>query len=154
MFACLIQNKPNRAGKDLRRKLVRRLAHNGSSFSGVGASGNPGAVQTVIAAMPELVLSCLDGALRSKMIFGLASRQLPTRSLMDLVASSFASSHDPVLVHSFFVRAAGKAPVQGSRTWSVRAIQSPKRCGRASALETVGRPFQSRRWAHWQAALL
>ena len=33
------------AATDLRRKLVRRLARHGSTFSGVGASDKPGAVQ-------------------------------------------------------------------------------------------------------------
>ena len=34
---------------DLRRKLVRRLAHAGSTFSGVRASDKPGAVQVICA---------------------------------------------------------------------------------------------------------
>ena len=45
MFTFVIQNQPNRSGTDLGRKPVRRLAHNGSTFSGVGASGKLGAVQ-------------------------------------------------------------------------------------------------------------
>ncbi|MBY8829152.1 hypothetical protein, partial [Hephaestia mangrovi] len=40
----VIENHPHRTIADLRRKLVRRLAHTGSTFSGVGASGKPGAV--------------------------------------------------------------------------------------------------------------
>ncbi|MDB5711777.1 MAG: hypothetical protein JWL96_3847, partial [Sphingomonas bacterium] len=42
----VVENHPYRAIADLRRKLVRRLAHIGSTFSGVGASGKPGAVQS------------------------------------------------------------------------------------------------------------
>jgi hypothetical protein len=34
-------------GTDFSRKFVRRLAHNGPTFSTVGASGNPGAVHYV-----------------------------------------------------------------------------------------------------------
>ena len=45
VLADMIQNHPHRAGADLRRKLVRRLACHGSILSGVGASGKPGAVQ-------------------------------------------------------------------------------------------------------------
>jgi hypothetical protein len=41
----VIGHHPHRALADFRRKLVRRLAHTGSTFSGVGASGKPGAVQ-------------------------------------------------------------------------------------------------------------
>src|SRR6516164_7701769 len=44
MLALVIQNQPHRAGPDLVGKLVRRLAHDGSSFSRIGASANPGAV--------------------------------------------------------------------------------------------------------------
>ncbi len=40
----VIQNQPHRAGADLGRKLVRRLACHGSTFSRVGASEQPGAV--------------------------------------------------------------------------------------------------------------
>jgi len=40
----VIEYHPHRTLADLRRKLVRRLAHIGSTFSGVGASGKPGAV--------------------------------------------------------------------------------------------------------------
>ena len=41
----VIQHQPHRALAHFRGKLVRRLAHDGSTFSGVGASGKPGAVQ-------------------------------------------------------------------------------------------------------------
>ena len=47
MLAFVIQHHPHRAVADLRRKLVRRLARHGSTFSGVGASGKPGAVHSV-----------------------------------------------------------------------------------------------------------
>ncbi|MGN6095643.1 MAG: hypothetical protein ACTHP8_05340, partial [Bosea sp. (in: a-proteobacteria)] len=45
MRALVIQHHPHRAGPHLRRKLVCRLARHGSTFSGVGASDKPGAVQ-------------------------------------------------------------------------------------------------------------
>jgi putative tryptophan/tyrosine transport system substrate-binding protein len=41
----VLEDQANGAAANLRRKLVRRLAHGGSTFSGVGASGKPGAVQ-------------------------------------------------------------------------------------------------------------
>src|SRR5580658_4212721 len=44
MLVFVIKDQSNRAAADLRRKLVGRLAHGGSTFSGVGASGKPGAV--------------------------------------------------------------------------------------------------------------
>ena len=44
MLMFVIENQPHRAAPDLRRKLVRRIAHGGSTFSRVGASGKPGAV--------------------------------------------------------------------------------------------------------------
>jgi hypothetical protein len=44
----VIQNQPDSPFTNLRRILVRRFAHHGSTFSRVGASGNPGAVQIVV----------------------------------------------------------------------------------------------------------
>ncbi|MCK8458059.1 hypothetical protein, partial [Sphingomonas faeni] len=41
----VIENHPYRPLADFGRKLVRRLARHGSTFSGVGASDKPGAVQ-------------------------------------------------------------------------------------------------------------
>jgi hypothetical protein len=41
----VIQNHSHRAGAHLGRELVGRLACHGSTFSGVEASGKPGAVQ-------------------------------------------------------------------------------------------------------------
>jgi hypothetical protein len=41
----VLEHQANSAAANLRRKFVRRLAHVGSTFSGVGASGNYGAVQ-------------------------------------------------------------------------------------------------------------
>ncbi|NRC53009.1 hypothetical protein [Neoaquamicrobium sediminum] len=41
----VIQHQPHGSLAHFRGKLVRRLAHDGSTFSGVGASGKPGAVQ-------------------------------------------------------------------------------------------------------------
>ena len=45
MLAFVIQNHSHRAGEDLGRELVGRLACHRSTFSGVGASDQPGAVQ-------------------------------------------------------------------------------------------------------------
>src|SRR4051812_5321401 len=45
VLALMIQHQPNRAFTHLGRKLVRRLACHRSTFSGVGASDKPGAVQ-------------------------------------------------------------------------------------------------------------
>jgi len=45
MLVFVIEDQPDRAAADLRRELVRCLARHGSTFSGVGASDNPGAVQ-------------------------------------------------------------------------------------------------------------
>jgi hypothetical protein len=45
VLALVVQNHPDRAGPDLGRKLVAGLRH-GSTFSGVGASDQPGAVQS------------------------------------------------------------------------------------------------------------
>ncbi|WP_184203197.1 WYL domain-containing protein [Polymorphobacter multimanifer] len=42
----MIQHHPHRAFPHLGRVLVRRLAHSRSTFSGVAASGKPGAVHT------------------------------------------------------------------------------------------------------------
>src|SRR5271163_1899856 len=47
MFMLVIQNHPHRASSHLRRELVRCLACHGSTLSRVGASGKPGAVQSV-----------------------------------------------------------------------------------------------------------
>src|ERR1035437_6748284 len=45
MLALVVQNHPHRSGPDFGREFVCRLACHGSTFSRVGASGNPGAVQ-------------------------------------------------------------------------------------------------------------
>ena len=60
----VIQNQPHGALAHLRGELVRRLAHDGSTFSGVGASGKPGAVhkssyQPVIAIFSVALLMAL-----------------------------------------------------------------------------------------------
>ncbi|WP_210257146.1 hypothetical protein, partial [Devosia sp. MC1541] len=41
----VVENQSHGAFADLRGKLVRRLAHDAPSYSRVGASGKPGAVQ-------------------------------------------------------------------------------------------------------------
>jgi transposase len=46
MFMLMIQHQPHGSLAYFRGELVRRLAHDGSTFSGVGASGKPGAVHT------------------------------------------------------------------------------------------------------------
>ena len=46
MLMFVIEDQPDRAATDLRQALVRRLVHHGSTFSRVGASGDPGAVQS------------------------------------------------------------------------------------------------------------
>src|SRR5690606_31741899 len=43
----VVENQPHRALAHFRGKLVRRLAHDAPSYSGVGASGKPGAVHTL-----------------------------------------------------------------------------------------------------------
>lgn len=40
MIALVVENHPNRALANVRHKLVRRLVHTDSTFSGVGASPN------------------------------------------------------------------------------------------------------------------
>jgi hypothetical protein len=45
MIVFVIEDQPYRAIAHFGRKLVRRLAHDGSTFSGVGASDKPRAVQ-------------------------------------------------------------------------------------------------------------
>jgi hypothetical protein len=52
MLALVLQYHPDRPLTDFRRKHVRRLAHHGSTFSRVGASGNSGAVQVLRPARP------------------------------------------------------------------------------------------------------
>ena len=42
----VIQHQPHRTGTDLTRELVACLLAHGSTFSRVGASGKPGAVQS------------------------------------------------------------------------------------------------------------
>src|SRR3546814_1719075 len=53
MISFVIQHHAYRPLAYLRRELVRCLAHNRSFLSGVGASDNPGAVQSLIFSMPE-----------------------------------------------------------------------------------------------------
>jgi hypothetical protein len=45
MLALIVQNQPHGAFAHFGGKLVRRLAHDAPSYSGVGASSKPGAVQ-------------------------------------------------------------------------------------------------------------
>ncbi len=53
MISFVIQNHAYRPLANFRRELVRCLAHNRPFLSGVGASGNPGAVQTGVAIFAE-----------------------------------------------------------------------------------------------------
>src|SRR5690606_31680729 len=46
VLTLVVENQPHRALAHFRGKLVRRLAHDAPSYSGVGASGKPGAVHT------------------------------------------------------------------------------------------------------------
>jgi hypothetical protein len=46
MLVLVIQHQPDRSLMHFRGKLVRRPAHDGSTFSGVEPSGKPRAVQT------------------------------------------------------------------------------------------------------------
>src|SRR5690606_19103866 len=48
VLTLVVENQPHRALAHFRGKLVRRLAHDAPSYSGVGASGKPGAVQTPV----------------------------------------------------------------------------------------------------------
>ena len=45
MLTLVVENQSHGTFADLRGKLVRRLAHDAPSYSRVGASGKPGAVQ-------------------------------------------------------------------------------------------------------------
>jgi hypothetical protein len=47
VLALGLENQPHRALAHFRGKLVRRLAHDAPSYSGVGASGKPVAVHLV-----------------------------------------------------------------------------------------------------------
>src|SRR5690606_24026193 len=47
VLTLVVENQPHRALAHFRGKLVRRLAHDAPSYSGVGASGKPGAVQVL-----------------------------------------------------------------------------------------------------------
>ena len=46
MLTLIVQDQPHRAFTHFRRKLVRCLAHDAPPYSGVGASGKSGAVQS------------------------------------------------------------------------------------------------------------
>src|SRR5262249_58136472 len=48
MLMFVIQHQPHRAATQLRRELVACLLAHGSTFSRVGASGKPGAVQLLV----------------------------------------------------------------------------------------------------------
>jgi hypothetical protein len=50
MLVLLLEDHANSAAANLKRKLVRRLAHGGSALSGVRASGKPGAVHLFLSA--------------------------------------------------------------------------------------------------------
>src|SRR4051794_37426764 len=66
VVAPMIQHHPHRTLPDLRRKLVRGLLGHGSTFSRVGASGKPGAVQdgrTYLAYKPEHAIDLDTGAM-------------------------------------------------------------------------------------------
>ena len=54
MLAFVIQNHAHRSGTHLGRKPVRRLAHDGSTFSRFGTSGKPGAVQVAAGCWAKL----------------------------------------------------------------------------------------------------
>src|SRR5215475_5673860 len=61
MLVFVIEDQPHRTGTDLRRKLVACLLVHGSTFSGVVASGKPGAVQSVHDSRSLILLDHLVG---------------------------------------------------------------------------------------------
>src|SRR6185436_7912833 len=58
MLDLVIQNHSHRSGANLRRKFVCRFARHGSTFSGVGASDQPGAVHTIYVSFPLQCRMC------------------------------------------------------------------------------------------------
>ena len=67
MLSLVVENQPHRTFAHFRGKLGRRLAHDAPSYSGVGASGKPGAVHSVkIATLPKLPCWTSDTCFHSK----------------------------------------------------------------------------------------
>jgi hypothetical protein len=61
MLMFVLYDQPHRARPDLRRKLVARLLAHGSTFSRVGASGKPGAVQCSSSMSdPQQLTACMQ----------------------------------------------------------------------------------------------
>jgi hypothetical protein len=58
MLVFMIEDQTRRAAADLRREPVARIAHDGSSFSGVEPSGKPRAVQIAIPRAFAAVIAC------------------------------------------------------------------------------------------------
>jgi hypothetical protein len=64
MLSFVIQHQPHGTLAHFRGKPVRRLAHDGSTFSGVGASGKPGAVHFLADGRICLTNNAAERALR------------------------------------------------------------------------------------------
>src|SRR5450759_2892706 len=106
MLALMVQNHPHRTGPDLRREFVRRLACHGSTFSRVGASGNPGAVQSA-----ALDLSAVADALAVPAAIPEGWRLVQCLENQDLTYAS----------HSDAARVAMLADASDRRSWYARS---------------------------------
>jgi hypothetical protein len=80
----VIQHQPHRAGTDLRRELVACLLAHGSTFSRVGASGKPGAVQRV---MHTQGLLDYDSVAFAILVVGMGAIELLALSIFDAAFS-------------------------------------------------------------------
>src|SRR5262245_18233541 len=90
MLALVVQNHPHRAGPDLGRKLVAGLLRHGSTFSGVGASTQPGAVHN----------RGLDARLGQA--FGVLDRDVLAASVA--VMNEASARHGPTVMKGLFQR--------------------------------------------------
>jgi hypothetical protein len=122
----VIQNHSHRAGADLGRELVGRLACHGSTFSGVGASDQPGAVQTdkypsIIAALSHLKVKTayLDGEL-----CGVDEAGLPSFA----IAGDFASGTQEYALAKDKAEVSYFAKLQPTFIYLIPGRQSSKRC--------------------------
>src|SRR3546814_15887304 len=66
MISLVVENHPYRGLADFRHKLVRCLAYTGSTFSGVGASDKPGAVQWSVGGVVSSMGMQVEKSLRDR----------------------------------------------------------------------------------------
>src|SRR3546814_16000578 len=120
MISLVVENHPYRGLADFRHKLVRCLAYTGSTFSGVGASDKPGAVQWSVGGVVSSMGMQVEKSLR-------AHTSWPPRKTAGVLADGVAAAPSRAIGHRSAVRRVGNECVSTFRSrWSHYLLNEPQ----------------------------